>query len=171
MIDNRSSGPFGLRQNVPVPDKSTWNILTYPTGKNHIKNYKAHIVCIIGRIYCMYCQMMTSSNRKNFRVTGHLCGQFTGYRWIPPHKFQWREALMFSLIYAWINGWLNNREAGDWRHHRAHYDVTVMQFLTSCTWDGCSFGFCICLCHIDQPFLLCWYHSLSMHDKALVGLR
>ena len=30
-----------------------------------------------------------------------------------PHKGQWRVALMFSLICAWINGWVNNREAGD----------------------------------------------------------
>ena len=41
-------------------------------------------------------------------------------------KGQWRGALVFSLIYVWINGWVNNREAGDLRRHRAHYDVTVM---------------------------------------------
>ena len=33
---------------------------------------------------------------------------------------------MFSLICVWINGWVNNREAGDLRRHRAHYDVIVM---------------------------------------------
>ena len=43
-----------------------------------------------------------------------------------PHKELWRGALMFSLICAWINGWTNNRDAGDLRRHRAHYDVTVM---------------------------------------------
>ena len=43
-----------------------------------------------------------------------------------PHKGQSRGALMFSLIWAWINGWVNNREAGEWRLHRAHCDVTVM---------------------------------------------
>ena len=42
------------------------------------------------------------------------------------HKGQWRGALMFSLICVWINGWVNNREAGGWRRYRAHYDVTVM---------------------------------------------
>ena len=30
-----------------------------------------------------------------------------------PHKGQWRGALMFSLICVWMNGWVNNREAGD----------------------------------------------------------
>ena len=34
-------------------------------------------------------------------------------------------ALMFSLICVWINDWVNNREAGDLRRHRAHYDVIV----------------------------------------------
>ena len=43
-----------------------------------------------------------------------------------PHKGQWRGALMFTLICARINGWVNNREAGDLRRYRAHYDVIVM---------------------------------------------
>ena len=45
-----------------------------------------------------------------------------------PHKGQWRGALMFSLICAWINDWANNRDAGDFRHHCAHYDFTVMLY-------------------------------------------
>ena len=43
-----------------------------------------------------------------------------------PHKGQWRGALMFSLIYARINGWVNTGEAGDLRRYRVHCDVTVM---------------------------------------------
>ena len=43
-----------------------------------------------------------------------------------PHKGQWRGALMFSLICAWMNGWVYKRGAVDFRHHRAHYDVIVM---------------------------------------------
>ena len=45
-----------------------------------------------------------------------------------PHKWQWRETLILSLICAWINGWVNNHAAGDLRRHRAHYDydATVM---------------------------------------------
>ena len=69
--------------------------------------------------------MMTSSNGNIFRVTGPLCGEFT----VPvnsPHKGKWRGALMFSLICVWIKIWVNNREAGDLRRHRCHYDVTVM---------------------------------------------
>ena len=44
-----------------------------------------------------------------------------------PDKDQWRGALMFYLICAWVNGWVNGREAGDWRHNRAHFDVSVIQ--------------------------------------------
>ena len=43
-----------------------------------------------------------------------------------PHKCQWRGTLIFSLIFAWIKGWVNNGEAGDLRCYRAHYDVIVM---------------------------------------------
>ena len=69
--------------------------------------------------------MMTSSNGNIFRVTGPLCGNSP----VPvnsPHKGQWRGALMFSLICVWINGWVNNREAGDLSRHRGHYDAIVM---------------------------------------------
>ena len=55
---------------------------------------------------------------KHLRVAGHLCGEFTGHRW--------RGVLMFSLICAWINGWVNNCEAGDLRRYHSHYDVTIM---------------------------------------------
>ena len=43
-----------------------------------------------------------------------------------PHKGQWRGALMFSLMCARINGWVNNGEVSYLRRHRAHYDVIVM---------------------------------------------
>ena len=43
-----------------------------------------------------------------------------------PHIGQWRGALMFTLICARINGWVNNREAGDLMRHHANYGVIVM---------------------------------------------
>ena len=49
------------------------------------------------------------------------------------HKGQWCGALMFSLICAWINIWVNNCEAGELRCHCAHYDVTVMKSI----WKFC----------------------------------
>ena len=52
-----------------------------------------------------------------------------GIHWSPvnsPHKGQWRRALRFSLICAWINGWVNNPEVGGLRYYRTHSDVIVM---------------------------------------------
>ena len=43
-----------------------------------------------------------------------------------PRKGQRRGALVCSLICVWINGWENDREAGDLRRYRAHYDAIVM---------------------------------------------
>ena len=69
--------------------------------------------------------MMMSSNGNIFRVTGHLCGEFTGIRWIPAQKpVMW--SLVFSLICSWIKDWVNNSEAGDLRCHHTHCDITVM---------------------------------------------
>ena len=46
-------------------------------------------------------------------------------RWIPRTKASDAE-LWWFLICARINDWVNNREAGDLRRHRGHYDVSVM---------------------------------------------
>ena len=57
-----------------------------------------------------------------------------GIHWSPvnsPHKCQWPRALMFSLICAWMNGWVKNDEAGDLRCRRSHYDVIVMDITSS----------------------------------------
>ena len=86
-----------------------------------------HFSLADNRIDLWCCFMMTSSNGSIFRVTGHLCEEFTGPGPVNSrHEGQWRGALMFPLICAWINGWVNNRKAGDLRRHRAHYDVGVM---------------------------------------------
>ena len=73
----------------------------------------------------------------------------------PPHKGQWRGALMFSLTCAWINGWVNNREDGDLRRYRTHYDVVVMY---------CLFG-TIPLTLIPCGF---WRH-LALRTQVIIG--
>ena len=67
--------------------------------------------------------MTTSSNGNIFRVTGPLCGEITG-----PGEFLTQRPVTrsYDVSYARINGWVNNREAGDLRCHRCHYDVNVM---------------------------------------------
>ena len=53
--------------------------------------------------------IMTSSNGNIFLVTGPLCREFTGHRWIPLTKPVTRSFDVFFDL-----------------RHRAHYDVTVM---------------------------------------------
>ena len=52
-----------------------------------------HPWCLCNKTRCLFClsllhalPMMTSSNGNIFRVTGPLCGEFTGHRWIPRTK-------------------------------------------------------------------------------------
>ena len=70
--------------------------------------------------------MRTSSNGNIFRITGLLWWEFTGHRWIPLTKASDAELWGFLWSAPWIDGWINNRETGDLRRHRAHYDVNVM---------------------------------------------
>ena len=69
--------------------------------------------------------MMTSSNGNISRFTGLLCGEFTGHWWISRTKASDGELWCFLWSAPWINGWVNNRGAGDSRRHRAHYAGTV----------------------------------------------
>ena len=76
----------------------TVKLLT-PTTKNKPANVFQYIE------YCVIC-----STNESTTVTWLLLG-----------------ALVFSLICAWTNGWVNNRGACDLRRHCAHYDVMVMR--------------------------------------------
>ena len=99
----------------------------------HIKKYILHMLSNIDPSGRFEDNMMTSSNGIFFALLPI---------WSPvnsPRKGQWRGALMFSLICVWINGWVNNREAGDLRRYRAHYDVTLMnrdRFASAKRWVG-----------------------------------
>ena len=53
-------------------------------------------------------------------------GEFTSHRWSPRTKASDAQLWCCYLICAWINGLVNNHEAGDLRRHSSHYDVTVM---------------------------------------------
>ena len=78
--------------------------------------------------YSSYWFMKTLLNGNIFYVTGPLCF-VRGIHRSPMnyhHRGQWRWALIFSLICAWINRWVNNHEAGDLRRHCNYYDVIVM---------------------------------------------
>ena len=78
-----------------------------------------------------------------------------GIHWPPvnsPHKVQWRGALMFSLIWVWTNGWINNREAGDLR--RTSYLCEEISYIN--TRSSSHFG-----CFLMYGRVPVWYSS---HD-------
>ena len=84
-----------------------------------------HLSLIVGFDHGLPCRvMMTSSSASIFCVTGPVSGEFTGHRGIPVTKAC--DAELGCFLCAWWNGWLNTRDAGDLRRHRAHYDVTVI---------------------------------------------
>ena len=117
--------------------------------------------------------MMTSSNGNIFHVTGPLCGEFTGHRWIPLTKASGTDLWCFFFICAWINGWVNNCEADDLRRHRAHYDVIVMLNIWGLVCARCRYQgqgqmitshrhYCLqvtCPC----PWYLCWHTNLHLN--------
>ena len=71
--------------------------------------------------------MITSSNGNiKARVTGLCAGNSPGTGEFPTQMASNAELWCCFFIWVWINGWVNNREAGDLRRYRAHYDVIVM---------------------------------------------
>ena len=84
--------------------------------------------------------MMMSSNGNIFRVTGHLCGEFTGLRWIPRTK---ASAAGFDVFFdlrlnkrlskqSW-GWWLETLSCSLWRQSNAgpyhvHDVIVFLQF-------------------------------------------
>ena len=94
-----------------------------------------------------------------------------------PHKGQWRGALMFTLICARMNGWVNNREAGDLRRYLVHYDVIVMQQMfyhdtnsytgkhKTYKWRNCTVEMFLRDDHIYVVCLLCTMMSITKKTR------
>ena len=54
--------------------------------KMHLKNVNHFVGILVCQAALFLIFMKTSSNGNIFRITGHLCGEFTSYRWIPRTK-------------------------------------------------------------------------------------
>ena len=74
---------------------------------------------VILRDKCMYPMtppipdnMMTSSNGNIFRVTSHLCGEFTGHRW--SHRTKVSDAEFYVFVYLHSNKRLSKQWWGWW---------------------------------------------------------
>ena len=108
-----------------------------------LKRHRAHydVIVMIRRYLCVAMWLMQEVDKDYVKTNTwwhHQIETFSALLAIctgnSPHKGQWRGALMFSLSCAWINGWVNNGEAGDLRRHRAHYNGTVMYQLIMAKW-------------------------------------
>ena len=122
---------FHFNQVNAIPADAVMPWFLASPGHQHVWYW----LCIMGRFLCH--QDITSHGHDDaikWKHFPHYWPFVQGIHRSPVnslHKGQWHGALMFSLICAWINNWINNHEAGDLRRHQAHYDVTVMYWLSS----------------------------------------
>ena len=89
-------------------------------------------------IYLRRLHMMTSSNGNIFRVTGHLCGEFTGPRWIPTQRPVTRSFGVFfdlrlniRLNKQWWGWWFETRSRPLWRHRNVISECIICE----CKWE------------------------------------
>ena len=99
--------------------------------------------------------MMTPSNGDIVRVTGPVCGEFTGHPWIPCTKANEAELWCFFFIWTWINDCINNRAACDLRRRRF-----ILMYVTWYNLQVCMVGSIDC----SGVFLFCYFSS-PWHDS------
>ena len=114
------------------------------------KHSKAKTVCIFLGIYCigeLYANIHTvfvylvvvilsfigltswwRHQMETFSASLALCAGNSVVTGEFPSQSPVIRSFKVSLIWAWINCWVNNREAGESRRHRTHYDVIVMHW-------------------------------------------
>ena len=89
--------------------------------------------------------MMTSSNGNIFRVTGPLCGEFIGYRWIPLTKAS--DAKIWWVFYLRLNKrlskqsrrwWIETPSCPLWRHCNEKSLIAVLRNYMCCWYDFMS---------------------------------
>ena len=72
---------------------------------------------------------------------------------------------MFSLVCVWINGWVNNHEAGDLKRYRVHYDITVMDSQLAALIRTVSLCTCFYLL-IDNALPICAMFVLRIYSQG-----
>ena len=81
ILDRCITAPQGINDVHTVGSKPM-PALRYPTNTT----LSIEFAVLVPFLCTNYISMMTSSNGNIFHVTGHLCGEFTGDRWIPHTK-------------------------------------------------------------------------------------
>ena len=89
----------------------------WPLGYVAVYNVQTHFQDIYLKLDCDFARNISRNVLMTSGITFFaLLALCAGNSAVPvnfPHKGQWRGALKFSLICAWINDWVSNREAGD----------------------------------------------------------
>ena len=121
---------------------------------------------------------MTSSNENIFRVTGHLCGEFTGPRWIPAQRPVTRSFEVFfylclikRLSKQWWGWWFETLSHPLWRHSNG-----FCTFITNWSRNRMSLVLQIAFLHSMScmEILVSWFKFLFVlkvsidNDSALV---
>ena len=83
-----------------------------------------------------------------------------------PRIGQWCGALMFSLICVWLNGCVNNREAGDLRRYHAHHNVTVM---SKNVWKWQKLLVLVGPCHLQHVGIQPKYDIININHISLIS--
>ena len=104
-------------------------------------------------------RMMTSSNGNSVRVTGLLCGEFTGHKWIPLTEASDAEVWWFNLR---LNKRLNTQSWGWWFETSSHP-----------LWHHCDGKFVFPYKEISHPFhksLIRWVVAIFWWPPAVESL-
>ena len=130
-----------ISSSIKVAWNSTFSSLCLIFDGNFVTYFKVNLVwlfhlkiiswCIFVRLWAINTTLVYHDDVikwKHFPRNWPFVRGIHRSRWIPHTKASDAELWFFCLICVWINDWVNNREAGDLRRYRGHYDVTVMWF-------------------------------------------
>ena len=109
------------------------------------------VVCLCVHVCVCEC-MMTSSNGNIFCVTGPLCGEFSGHRWIPRTKASGAELCCF----LWVSR--------SWWHHGNVFGVGVVGDVQS----FCNMNRVITKIHYTNFYIMCGNSRILLYRNTAV---
>ena len=119
--------PCAVSNRYKVAESSTMAAHIFPATATNLSKGKYHDDVIKWKHFPRYWPFMQGNSPVNGefptqRPATRTFDVFLICAWI-------KDCVKIEMLVIWdarINGWVNNRDAGDLRRRRAHYDVTVM---------------------------------------------
>ena len=111
---------FDLDVLIKIKGGLSRSVVTFRTDKRtpYVRSSAYSYIPMVGIFYGMM-----SSNANIWRITGHLCGEFTGHRWIPRQRLVTRSFDLFfdlrlnkRLNKQWWGWWFETPSRPLWRH-------------------------------------------------------